>query len=240
MSGAMLHAVRVRVQSGELALDADLQSAVAGRIDDLLGAIAASDRALSRVPRPDVSVAAAKLAYTFYISGHGWRRYLAESPQASVAGAAIQEALLTDIGNIVRRLEAALTSRKAAPVSRRGTSLFGLPCAACDGDAVTLTLATTSPVAPEQLVVSSLSPVTVFRPVAGPRMRDVIPLLEAGNALAVVKHLRETQPAGCDAYCDACTRLFCREHYAIEAQWSGSWHESTFVTCPLGHEHEID
>jgi len=240
MSGTMLDAVRARLQSGELALQSDLQAAVAGRIDDLLDAIAASGRALSRVPQPDVPAAAAKLAYVFYISGHGWRRYLAESPEALAAGAVIQEALRADIAGIVHRLDAALTARKAAPISRRGATMFGLPCAACTGDAVTLTLTSTSPVAPEQLVVSSLSPVTVFRPVAGPRMRDVIPLLEAGDTLAVVKHLRETQPAGCDAYCDACARLYCREHYAIEAQWSGSWHEATFVTCPLGHEHEID
>lgn len=240
MSGRMLKAVRARVQSGELALQSDLQAAVAGRIDDLLDAITASDRALSRVPQSDVAAAAGKLAYVFYISGHGWRRYLAESAQASGAGAVIQEALRADIAGIVHRLDSALTARKTAPVSRRGTATFGLPCAACTGDAVTLTLTSTSPVAPEQLVVSSLSPVTVFRPVAGPRMRDVIPLLEAGDALAVVTHLRETQPAGCDAYCDACARLFCREHCAVEAQWSGSWHEATFVTCPLGHEHEID
>lgn len=62
MSGAMLQAVRARVQSGELALDADLQAAVARRIDDLIDVITASDRALSRVPQSDLSVAAAKMA----------------------------------------------------------------------------------------------------------------------------------------------------------------------------------
>ncbi len=240
MPGTALQDVRARVEAGEFALDADMQLAVIGRVDDLIAAVGAANRALSKVPQPDIGAAAAKMAHVFYISGHGWRRYLAESPQATAAGGAIHEAMTAGVASLVDQLDRSIAARPTLPVTRRSDTLFGIPCAACDGDAVTLTRTSTSPAEPEQLVVSSLSPVTVFRPVAGPRMHDVLVLLAAGDAAAVVKHLRETQPAGCDAYCHACNRVYCREHYAIEAQWSGSWHEATFVTCPLGHEHEID
>ena len=71
-------------------------------------------------------------------------------------------------------------------------------------------------------------------------MQDLVKLLEDGNATGVVDYLRVTQPGGCDAHCGQCNLVFCKDHYAVEAQWSGSWHEATYATCPLGHEREID
>ncbi|MDA1080941.1 MAG: hypothetical protein O2973_04555 [Gemmatimonadetes bacterium] len=240
MPATPLSDVRGRVEAGEFELSPDVQLAVVSRIDDLITAVTAANRALSKLPQPAVPEAAAKMASLYYISGHGWQRYLADNSQASTVGSAVRGAMQIGVAALVAQLSNILESGQPAPVTRRGDKAFSLPCAACGGDAVTLSKAATSPVEPEQLVVSSLSPVTVFRPVAGPRMGDVIALLEAGNAAAVVAHLRETQPGGCDAFCEKCNRLFCRDHYAIEAQWSGSWHEATYVTCPLGHEHEID
>ena len=230
----------MRVESGDFGLDADVRLAVLERIDDLIGSLTAATRSISKIPQPAVGEAAAKMAHLFYITGHGWRRYLAASAPATAAGTAIHVALRDSVAPLVSQMGTILAARPATPVSHRSAMVFGLPCAVCSNDAVTLSRTTTSPVVPEQLVVSSLSPVTVFRPIAGSRMTDLLALLAAGNAEAVVKQLRDTQPDGCDAFCATCARLFCRDHYAIEAKWSGSWHEATFVTCPLGHEHEID
>jgi hypothetical protein len=223
-----------------MGLDAEAQRAVTARVDDLIETVDAANRALSKLPLPAVGEAAGKMAYLFYISGHGWKRFLAERGNGSTAGAEIAEATAADAGGLIADLERAVAARSTSKVTRRDDGSWALPCAACDGDAVTMTRTRVSPAAPEQLVVSSLSPVTVFRPVTGPRMDDLISLLDAGVVIDVARHLRETQPGGCDAWCKTCGYIFCKSHYAIEAQWSGSWHEATYATCPLGHEHEID
>jgi hypothetical protein len=235
-----LRVVRQRIDAGDFGLDADTQRAVGSRIADMADALTAADRALAKVPQPAVAEAAGKLAYLFYIGGHGWTRYLAENASSGEAATAIGDATRTGVGAIVPHLERALATRAASKITRRDEVTWTLPCVACDGDAVTLTRTRVSPESPEQLVVSSLSPVTVFRPITGPRMLDLVTLLEAGSVPAVATHLRETQPGGCDAWCQTCGYIFCKSHYAIEAQWSGSWHEATYATCPLGHEHEID
>ena len=125
-------------------------------------------------------------------------------------------------------------------IVRRDEPDFSLTCLVCGADAVTFRRSHVGAESPEQLVVSSLSPVTVFRPIAGPRMSDLIVLLDKGDAAAVIGHMIQTQPVGCDAWCPTCAGVYCKEHTAIEAQWSGSWHEATYATCPLGHEREIE
>lgn len=218
MPGEALRAVRARVDSGEFALGADLQRAILSRIDDLMETIAVADRALAKLPNPGVAEAAAKLTYLFYMTGHGWRRYLAESSAATAAGAAIRESRDQDAADALRLLAQLLAARPAAPVTRRDDGSWALPCAACFGDAVSCSVSRVSTTAPEQLVISSLSPVTVFRPVAGSRMKDLLDLLEAGDASAVVSLMRETLPAGCDAYCETCNRVYCKNHFAVEAR----------------------
>lgn len=239
MPAEALRAVRDRIGAGEFGMDESMQQAVMARVDDFIEAITTTVRALAKLPQPSVTDAAAKMAYLFYASGHGWRRYLAESAASAAAGMAIGDAIKDTIAPILPILEQEIAARPAAQiVERDGT--WAIPCAACGADAVTMARTRVSPALPEQLVVSSLSPVTVFRPVTGPRMDDLISMLKAGDAATVVRHICETQPGGCDARCPTCERVYCKAHYAIEAQWSGSWHEATYATCPLGHEHEID
>jgi hypothetical protein len=233
----MLTAIRREI--GDSVPDGQFTPAILSRLDDLIEAITDADRALARLPHPSMSDAAAKMAHLFYVSGRGWRRYLAESPYAS-RSEEVRRAVMSSAAPVLEVLERMLASREPLNVTQRGGGGYGLPCAACGSDAVTITLTRVSPATSEQIVVSSLSPVTVFRPMTGPRMQDLIKLLNAGDVAAVVKHLRETQAGGCDAYCEPCDRLYCKSHYAVEAQWSGSWHEATYATCPLGHEHEID
>lgn len=240
MAAEPLRAVRDDLASGDSGLEPDMQKAFVARVNDLIEAIDSADRALSRLPHPSVADAAAKMAHLFYASGRGWRRYVAESPLSSERAEEIRTAVRSSAEPILSYLSRMLAQRETPRVTQRGDGAYGLPCAACGADAVTLSLTRPSPGLPQQLVVSSLSPVTVFRPMTGPRMADVIKLLDAGVVETVIHHLRETQPGGCDAWCSVCERLYCKTHFAIEAQWTGSWHEATYATCPLGHEHEID
>jgi hypothetical protein len=237
MAAEALHAIRQEI--GASASDTDFTPAILARLDDLIDAVDAADRALARLPHPSMSDAAAKMAHLFYVSGRGWRRYMAEGPHASRTED-VRRAVAASAQPVLEILEKMLREREPQRVSQRGGGGYGLPCAACGSDAVSLTLTRVGTGTPEQLVVSSLSPVTVFRPMTGPRMTDLVKLLDVGAVEPVVRHLRETQAGGCDAWCVDCGRLYCKSHYAVEAQWSGSWHEATYATCPLGHEHEID
>ena len=239
MPADRLREARDQVVAGQFSLAADMQGAVLARIDDLVEDISAADRALERLPHSAVAEAAARLAHVFYISGHSWHRYLAESAASARAGNAIASALRKDVEPVVARLAQTLTA-STVRVARRGEAHYALTCLACGADAVTFTRARMSAESPEQLVVSSLSPVTVFRSIAGPRMADLEALLERGDASVVVGYLKETQPAGCDACCPVCGGTYCKAHTAVEAQWSGSWHEATYATCPLGHERAIE
>ena len=234
-----LRALRQEISAGTPGVADETALAITARIDDLIEAVEAAERALAKLPHPSLGDAAAKMAHLFYASGRGWRRYLEESPLAA-RDEELRAAIATSVAQVLSTLEQLLGAREPQRVTHRGEGAYGLPCAACGVDAVTLTLTRVTLGAADQLVVSSLSPVTVFRPMTGPRMNDVVALLSAGVVDAVVRHLQETQPAGCDAWCSSCNRIYCKTHYAIEAQWSGSWHEATYVTCPLGHEHEID
>lgn len=234
-----LHDVHRQVESGAIAVPAGMQHAVLGRIDDFIEDIAGADRALAELPQPAIAAAAAHVAHLFYISGHGWKKYLSGSAESARAGIAIGLALRDSVAPVLTRLEAAIDISATRVVKRPGPA-YALTCSVCGADAVTFSTTRTGPEAPQQLVVSSLSPVTVFRPIAGPRMGDLLALLDGGDATEVIKYMTVTQPAGCDACCPTCGGVYCKEHTAIEAQWAGSWHEATYATCPLGHEREVE
>lgn len=237
MSAEALHAIRKEI--GASTTGGNFTSAILARLDDLIDAVDAASKALAQLPHPSMSDAAEKMAHLFYVSGRGWRRYMANSPHASRTDD-VRQAVMASAQPVLDILEKMLREREPQRVSQRGGGAFGLPCSACGSDAVTLVHTQVVTGTPEQLVVSSLSPVTVFRPMTGPRMTDIVKLLGEAAVEAVVRHMRETQPGGCDAWCVDCNRLYCKSHYAVEAQWSGSWHEATYATCPLGHEREID
>jgi hypothetical protein len=229
----------IRQEIADAGADDAYTSAILARITDQIEAIEAADRALMKMPHGSMADAAAKMAHLFYLSGRGWRRYLGESAFANRTDD-LRAAMLASAKVVLDDLAKMLMEREPMRVTQRGGGGYGLPCAACGSDAVTINSTRVSPALADQLVISSLSPVTVFRPMTGPRMKDVVELLEAGVVAAVVQHLRQTQPGGCDAWCEVCDRIYCKSHYAVEAQWTGSWHEATYATCPLGHEHEID
>jgi hypothetical protein len=240
MATDALRDVREQIQSGAFDLAPDARQAVLARLDDLIVAVDAANQAVRLLPKPAIGEAAARLASVRYATGHGWRRYTGSDPATAAAAAEICSALNRTVAEPVESLARFLSVRAPEPVRRTDTGGYALPCAACGGDAITLTVEKVSPVLQEQMVVTSLSPVTVFRSLSGPRMADLLGVLDGGDVAAVVKHLRDTQPGGCDVYCPDCDRVYCRTHYAVEAQWSGSWHEATYATCPLGHEHTID
>lgn len=236
---AQLHFVRMRIETGSAIADATARQAAMARIDDLCADIEAADRALARLPRPDLDEAARHLAHVHYLMGQSWRRNLSGvTSDASLIGAMVH-AVAFDTERLRDQLGAGIRASVPA-LTRRTDDAFGLSCAVCPADAVHFSITRTATGAPQQVVMTSLSPVTVFRPVAGPRMHDLLALLEAADGAAVVRHLVEVHPGGCDAHCPACDRPFCRTHSAIEAQWSGSWHEATYATCPLGHQRTID
>ncbi|MBM4193809.1 MAG: hypothetical protein FJ202_05440 [Gemmatimonadetes bacterium] len=220
--------------------DAIARTAIVSRLDDIIAAISGADRALDKLPRADIAEAARLTANAYYIGGRSWRRQLAESDIPAATLMAVHEESTRAIEPMVRELERLLVAANHTTIRRDGELEFVITCAVCGGEAVTFSRARAHTDSPIQLVVSSLSPVTVFRPIAGPRMKDLVSLLERGNAGAVIAHLKETQPGGCDAHCPTCDRVYCRTHYAVEAQWSGSWHEATHATCPVGHDHEVD
>jgi hypothetical protein len=240
VAAEQLRAIRQEIDAGRFAVDADTQRAILARVDDMIEALESADRALSRLPQPAVSDAAAKLAYLFYVSGRGWKRYLSDGLKEAAPISELMVATRASAEPILATLTQAFIAHDRLPVTKKSATSYALPCAACGADAVTMTLTKITTTSAEQMVVSSLSPVTVFRPMTGPRMADLIAQLNAGVVEWVIKHLRETQAGGCDAWCEQCDRLYCKAHYAVEAQWSGSWHEATYATCPLGHEHEID
>ena len=236
-----LRDVRQQVESGQFALTPDMQRAVLERVDDIIKDIEAAELAFQYKGKPDLTDAASRTAHLFYISGHGWRRFLTASAESARAGIAIGLAVRDSVAPVLAQLVASVDVSKTTLVRRGHTSdaSYTLTCCVCGGDAVTFARTRTGPEAPEQVVLSSISPVTVFRSIAGPRMIDLLALLEGGNAGEVIKYLAITQPAGCDACCPMCEGVYCKAHTAVEAQWTGSWHEATYATCPLGHEREI-
>jgi hypothetical protein len=236
---AQLHFVRMRVETGSAITDATARQAVMARIDDVRADVAAAERALAQLPRPDLDLAARHLAHIQFLLSQSWRRQLAGiAADASLVGAIVHAANF-DTEQLRNQLAAGIRATAPELVRRSGES-FGLTCAACAADAVTCTVTRGADGEAQQVMVSSVSPVTVFRSLAGTRMQDLLALLEAGDGEAVVHHLVEAHASGCDAHCPACDRVYCRTHAAIEAQWSGSWHEATFATCPLGHQRTID
>ena len=68
--------VRGQIESGALPVPAEMQRAILSRIDDLIADIDSADQALGYTGRPDPAEAAARAAHLFYISGHGWKKFL--------------------------------------------------------------------------------------------------------------------------------------------------------------------
>ena len=117
-------------------------------------------------------------------------------------------------------------------MTREGVA--SLACDACGEPAVTFHKTNTG------VQCGTLSPVNMGPAVTGEDGAKLTALLATGDARAVLNYLTPAGGPGCMAYCPECDRVYCGTHYAIEDKWSGSWHEATDATCPLGHWREIE
>ena len=86
----------------------------------------------------------------------------------------------------------------------------------------------------------NLSPVNKAVSMNSERSFQARALLEAGKGSELVALLGGQARPGFVQYCPECQRVYCKDHVAVEASWSGSWHESTNATCPLGHRREFE
>ena len=201
------------------------------RIDDLrLGIVEAHAALVADLPNA-LDLAAGKLARCRWAAGSAWRRHLAEIGEPD-AGALIARALAEDIapmaGELARRLAAVQSPRMISP-----DGAPALACDACDKAAMTFG------VSAKGVLCSTLSPVNTVALVEAVGAAELVEAIHARNGSGVIQFLT-TSGRGCHVYCDGCDRVYCKDHYAIEAKWSGSWHEATDATCPLGHYREIE
>jgi hypothetical protein len=222
-----------QVAASPSSFTAELAKAVQGRINDLITALTEAQSALS-VGGPDaLKLAAKKIVYCRWVTGHGWRRYLANFGAGANIGKQIGEALAKDMEPIAKEVAHLLTAQPAPALVRRDEG-FALLCAACGESAATFQLNEGG------VLANSISNVNRIAYLKGETAQRLTELLAQGSARAVLDHLSSPGCGGCPAYCPECARVYCQEHYAVEETWSGSWHEASYATCPLGHEREFE
>ncbi|MGA1983504.1 MAG: hypothetical protein ABSG84_13690 [Acidobacteriaceae bacterium] len=209
---------------------AETLAAIRGRIGDLVVAVTEARAALLSDAADKLDRAARGLVNCYWMTGHGWRRYLAGPGGAAGLGRQIGEALAADLRPIVDEVRRRLEGMAAGRVSRNEDG-YEVGCSICGEGVLRFSSGDGS------MQAISLSPVntTMRREAVGSeRLRE----LAEGDVAAVFEHL--AAEGGCAVYCNACGRVYCRAHYAVEAVWSGSWHEASYATCPLGHEREFE
>ena len=60
--------------------------------------------------------------------------------------------------------------------------------------------------------------------------------LEGGKISSVHSSIEE----GIDAYCPACDRIYCRDHYLMDVEYDDGFYDCTRATCPGGHRRMVD
>lgn len=231
--GASLIKLQERVVAGSSSLRAELAKAAQQRINDLIKALAEAHSVLSAGGTGALNVAAKKIVYCRWITGHGWRRYLADFGAVANVGNQIDEALAEDMGPLVNEIARLLAVQPPLALVR-GEEGFGLACAACGESAVMFQLKE------GEVLANSISNVYRTTYWKGETAQRLAELLAEGSARAVLDFLASPGHLGCPAYCPECGRVYCQEHYSVEETWSGSWHEASYATCPLGHEREFE
>ena len=195
----------------------------------LIEALVAADTAL-RSSSPDaLGTAARKLIDGHRGTGLAWRKYVAGSQfydtLKQVTGAFAEDARPL-LDELARRIAA-----QPPPTLVPHDGGYALLCAACGAGAVTFT------VTEDTTFFDGLSSEHPFE-WRGKAAKTLTGLLTKLDGRAVVERLRAGKQ-GCDAYCPECDRVYCREHYSVESEWSGSWLSAIHATCPLGHAREI-
>jgi hypothetical protein len=111
---------------------------------------------------------------------------------------------------------------------------YDLPCAACGEIAVTFQLCEDGVQANS---ISNVNGTTRWNGETGQRLAE---LLAAGSARAVLDFFAAQGPFSCPSYCPECDGVYCRKHYSVEEEWSGTWYTAGHATCPRGHKREFE
>jgi hypothetical protein len=204
------------------------------RIQDLISALTEAHSAL--IAGGDVyalNLAAQKIVYCHWITGHEWRRHVANFGAAVSIADQIDEAWTEDARPLVQEISRLLDAQPP-PALVQADKNYDLACAACCKNAVTFREEKSG------VLANGISKVTPVIHWQGKTAQHLIELLEQGSARAVLDYLSAPGRLGCPAYCPECKRVYCREHYSVEEIWSGSWHEASYATCPLGHKREFE
>ena len=120
----------------------------------------------------------------------------------------------------------------AGTSSRNGR--YELSCAACGEIAVTFQLCE------DHVQANSISKVNATTRWNGETGRRLAELLAAGSARAVLDFFAAQGPFSCPSYCLECDCVYCRKHYSVEEEWSGTWYTAGYATCPQGHKREFE
>ena len=65
---------------------------------------------------------------------------------------------------------------------------------------------------------------------------NVLGELQGGKISSVHSSIEE----GIDAYCPACDRIYCRDHYLMDVEYDEGFYDCTRATCPEGHRRMVD
>jgi hypothetical protein len=214
-------------------LPAELAKSLQERIDDLILALTEAHSVLSAGAAEALNLSARKIVHCHWITGREWRKYLANFGAAANVGRQIDEAWENDACPLVSEIARLLALRPPAALVRMDEG-YGLACAACGENAVTFRKEKGS------VQANNISNVNRNLYWSGEKAQRLIELLEQGSVQTVLDYLASPSGGGCPAFCPECARVYCREHYSVEEVWSGSWHEASYATCPLGHEREFE
>jgi len=224
---------KLRARGVARSLPAEFAQAVQERIEELIGLLTEAHSALIGGGPGALGLAAKKIVDGRRLTGHAWRKYLAASTSAAKVGAQIKEAFQKDAEPLVNEITRLLAAQPTPTLVQREEA-YVLMCAACGESAVTFRSEKGS------ICANSISNVYATTWWSGETGLRLAQLLAEGDARAVLDYLASPDRLHCPAYCPECDRVYCREHYAVDDEWSGSWYTAGYATCPLGHEREFE
>ena len=126
------------------------------------------------------------------------------------------------------------TLREEAGLPEGAELIRRLPCAVCGRTAVTFEAGIDSWSGNRALILSGLvRRETTWLPRAG----EIFERLAQGRIGAIHALLGGE---GLDAYCPACDRAYCGDHYVMLAEYDEGFYDCTRGTCPEGHKRLVD
>jgi hypothetical protein len=214
-------------------LPPEFAQGVEQRLDELIKELTQAHEFLVAGGAGALGAAANKIVRCRHLTGLEWRKHLAVSGSAAQVGVQIGKAFVKDVEPLVNVI-ARLLAAQPPPVLANRDGSFALMCAACGESAVTFRAQNGNVSANS---ISNVNSITVWDGEMGRRLAE---LLEGDSARAVLDYLGSPECRACPAYCPECGRVYCREHYAVEEDWSDSWYTAGYATCPLGHQREFE